>query len=180
MNTALTPTPDREKDKVVFEQCFAQYRTLNEQLNRIPPLAVTLTGGFWYIAVVVKTYGTLGAGYESLARFCLMMFAGVCNVMLVLIALRVRNVMSDYETTLEAYAGAAWPDTSTGRVFGNYSMIGMYCALIFGGAILSFVAGWVLFWEGTQQPFHVAVIGGLGTVLLLGAASGILPMLARK
>jgi hypothetical protein len=182
MNTALTPAPDPDKDKAVFEQCFAQYRTLNEQLNRIPPFAVTLTGGFWYIAVVIKTYGALGAGYENLARFCLMMFAGVCNLMLILIAIRVRDVMRAYETPLREYAAGAWPDTSRGRVpfLGDYSMIGMYCTLILGGAILSFAAGWVLFWKGTQQPTHVAVVGGIATFGLLLVAHRVLPMLGRK
>lgn len=46
----------------------------------------------------------------------------------------------------------------------------MYCTLILGGAILSFVAGWVLFWKGTQQPTHVAVVGGIATVVLLFVA----------
>lgn len=178
----MTTAPDPEKDKAVFEQLFAQYRTLNEQLNRIPPFAVTLTGGFWYIAVVIKSYGTLSPGYESLARFCLMMFAGVCNFMLVLIAIRVRDVMRAYETPLSAYADTAWPDTSRGRVpfLGNYSMIGMYCTLILGAAVFSFVAGVALFWKGAQQPTHMGVIGAVLTAVVLFAGYRLLPLLGRK
>jgi hypothetical protein len=178
----MKTVPDSEKDKTVFEQLFAQYRTLNEQLNRIPPFAVTLTGGFWYIAVVIKSYGALDPGYESLARFCLMMFAGVCNFMLVLIAIRVRDVMRAYETPLSTYADTAWPNTSRGRLpfLGDYSMIGMYCTLILGGSVLSFVAGVVLFWKGTHQPAHVGVIGAVITAFVLFAAYRILPMLGRK
>ena len=90
--------------------------------------------------------------------------------------------MRAYEKPLSAYAAGAWPDTSRGRVpfLGDYSMIGMYCTLILGGAILSFVAGWVLFWKGTQQPTHVAVVGGIATVVLLFVAYRVLPMLRRK
>lgn len=178
----MTTASDLEKDKAVFEQLFAQYRTLNEQLNRIPPFAVTLTGGFWYIAVVIKSYGALSPGYESLARFCLMMFAGICNCMLVLIAIRVRDVMRAYEKPLEGYAGRAWPDTSGGRVpfLGNYSMIGMYCTLILGGALLSFVAGWVLYWSATEQPIYHGVIGCLAAVLALLLGYVYLPRLGRK
>lgn len=177
----MTAVPDAEKDRAIFEQSFAQYRTLNEQLNRIPPFAVTLTGGFWYIAVVIKSYGSLGPGYESLARFCLMMFAGICNLMLVFIAIRVRDVMRAYEVPLKAYAGVAWPGTSWGRVpfLGDYSMIGMYCTLILGGAILSFVAAFVLFWKGTQQPWPVAIFGCLAAAIIMLCGYVLLPKLGR-
>ncbi|KQP48184.1 hypothetical protein ASF31_02270 [Brevundimonas sp. Leaf280] len=178
----MTTAPDPDKDKVVFEQLFTQYRTLNEQLNRIPPFAVTLTGGFWYIAVVIKSYGALGPGYESLARFCLMMFACMCNVMLVLIAIRVRDVMRAYETPLSAYAASEWPKTGRGRVpfLGDYSMIGMYCTLILGGALLSFVAAWVLYWSATGQPVRNGVIGCLAAVVALFLGYVYLPRLGRK
>ena len=43
----MTTDQAADQAKAVFDQNFQQYRMLNEQLNRIPPLAVTLTGGFW-------------------------------------------------------------------------------------------------------------------------------------
>lgn len=179
---SMTTTPDADQAKAVFEQNFAQYRVLNEQLNRIPPFAVTLTGGFWYIAVVVKSYGSLTPELESLARCLVMAFAGLCDIMLVLIAIRVRDVMRAYEAPLKAYAGNAWPDTSRGRVplLGDYSMIAMYCTLILGGALLSFVAAGFIFWPDTKLPWYTAVGALVVTVAFLVAGYVYLPRLGRK
>lgn len=174
-----TQNPDHA---TVFEQNFSQYRVLNEQLNRIPPLAVTLTGGFWYIAVVVQKYGPLSVPLENLARFSLMVFCALCNMMLVLIAIRVRDVMRAYEVPLKAYAGASWPDTTKGKLpwFGDYSMIGMYCALMLGGAILSLIAAALLFWPGTKLPWYLGVGGPTVVLIILIFGSILLPKLGRK
>ena len=68
-----------ERAKAAFDQNFEQFRHLNDQMNRIPAFAVTLTAGFWYVAVVSDYGGTLGAVEEKLARFALMLFAGICD-----------------------------------------------------------------------------------------------------
>lgn len=175
----MTTTPEADRAKAVFEQNFAQYRVLNEQLNRIPPFAVTLTGGFWYIAVVVASYGSLSAELENLARCLVMTFAGLCNVMLVLVAIRVRDVMRAYEEPLKTYAGDAWPDTSHGR-FGDYSMIAMYCTLILGGALLSFIAAVRVFWLQTGFPLCWYFLGLIGSAVLLIGGSILLQKLGRK
>ena len=57
-----------EHAKAAFEQNFAQFRHLNDQMNRIPAFAVTLTGGFWYVAVVSSYGQALGPVREHLAR----------------------------------------------------------------------------------------------------------------
>lgn len=178
----MTTTLDADQAKTVFEQNFAQYRVLNEQLNRIPPFAVTLTGGFWYIAVVVESYGSLAPELDSLARCLVMTFAGLCNVMLVLIAIRVRDVMRAYEKPLKAYAGTAWPDTSRGRfpLLGDYSMIAMYCTLIIVGALLSFAAAGLIFWPNADLPWYVGVGGLLITGIFLALCYVCLPKLGRK
>lgn len=84
---------DREFEvaKASFDQNFQQFRHLNDQMNRLPAFAVTLTGGFWYMALVVANYGrALGPVEESLARWGLMIFAGLCDLTLACIAIRVR------------------------------------------------------------------------------------------
>ncbi|GAA0386966.1 hypothetical protein GCM10009093_12240 [Brevundimonas terrae] len=178
----MTNTLDADKAKAVFEQHFTQYRMLNEQLNRIPPFAVTLTGGFWYIAVVVASYGSLTDELESLARCLVMTFAGLCNVMLVLIAIRVRDVMRAYEASLKTYAGTAWPDTTRGRVplLGDYSMIAMYCTLILVGALLSFIAAIIIFWPQTNYPWCWYALGLIVTVVCMIVGYVLLPKLGRK
>jgi hypothetical protein len=174
-------TADADQAKAVFEQNFAQYRILNEQLNRVPAFAVTLTGGFWYIAVVIKSYGPLSSELDSLARCLLMIFAGVCNVMLILIAMRIRNVMQAYEISLKSYAGTSWPDTGQGpRFLGDYSMIVMYSSLILCSAALSFVAAVVLFWPAVGHRWPLGLFGAVTLALVLFAALNYLPKFGRK
>lgn len=52
--------------------------------------------------------------------------------------------------------------------------------LILGGALLSFVAGWVLYWNATGQPAYHGVIGCLAAVLALFLGYVYLPRLGRK
>ena len=135
--------------KVSFEQNCQQFRHLNEQMNRVPPFAVTLTAGFWYVAVVVAHYGNgLSAHSEQLARFALMVFAGICDFALVAIAIRVRDVMSGYQTSMSRFEGEWWTarDRPSFFWFNEYSMISMYSVLILAAAILSWVGAFVLFW----------------------------------
>ena len=136
-----------EHAKAAFEQNFAQFRHLNDQMNRIPAFAVTLTGGFWYVAVVSDYGHALGPVREHLARFSLMLFAGICNFALVCIAIRVRDVMSDYLDRVRRFEGEWWSErTPSLPIFRDYSMISMYSVLIIAGALLSWGGAFALFW----------------------------------
>nr|WP_166179463.1 hypothetical protein [Altererythrobacter segetis] len=134
--------------KAVFEQNFAQFRHLNDQMNRLPAFAVTLTGGFWYVAVVVANYGPgLDPTLEHLARWALLIFAGLCNFTLVCIAIRIRDVMGDYLERVRRFEGIWWTErTPSLPWFREYSMISMYSLLIIAGGVLSWAAAFVLFW----------------------------------
>ena len=90
--------------------------------------------------------------------------------------------MRAYEAPLKTYAGTAWPDTSRGRVplLGDYSMIAMYCTLILGGALLSFIAAISIFWPRTGLPWWWYALGLIGTVAFLIAGYVLLPKLGRK
>lgn len=171
--TAWTPDDAHhfEHAKVVFEQNFAQFRHLNEQMNRIPPFAVTLTGGFWYVAVAVGNKAAHGVELDALARFALMIFAGICDFALVGIAIRVRDVMSIYQRRIDRFQGTAWSDRKQdlGSRFPEYSMISMYSILMVAGGVLSWVGAFTLFrperlltaWQGTG-----AVALALAVILL--------------
>jgi hypothetical protein len=90
-----------------------------------------LTGGFWYIAVVVQSYGNgIAPEVERLARFGIMIFAAVCDLMLILIAARIRNVMDDYMRSVARFQGDWVERSDPPMIFGfqDYSMISMYCA----------------------------------------------------
>jgi hypothetical protein len=64
-----------EREKVCYEQNFEQFRSLNEQMNRVPTIAVTLTGGLWFGAAVTQNM-------DLMIRFALLVFAGLANVAL--------------------------------------------------------------------------------------------------
>lgn len=167
-------TPSQRSDpqrQAIFEQFFAQYRHLNEQMNKIPTLAVTLTGGFWYVAVIVKDYGDgLSAETQALARFALMIFAGIANIALILIATRIRGVMSGYQDKLQAYAGSDWPSSFNQKLFFNrvdYSMISIYVSLMLAGAVLSIVGAFLLHWEATGLNIWKGIVGFAAALVLL-------------
>lgn len=148
-----------EHAKAAFDQNFAQFRHLNEQMNRIPAFAVTLTGGFWYIAVVSDYGNALGPVREHLARFALMLFAGLCDFALVCIAIRVRDVMGDYLDRVRRFEGEWWSErTPSLPIFKDYSMISMYSILIIAGALLSWVGAFVLFWPADHLSYWWGVL----------------------
>lgn len=157
--------------QIVFQQNFEQFRHLNAQMNRIPAFAVTLTAGFWYVAVVVENYGqSLDPTREQLARWALMIFAGLCNFALVSIAIRIRDVMDDYLNRVRRFEGTWWTErTPSLPWFRDYSMISMYSVLIIAGGVLSWVGAFVLFWPTeTIQVWWgmLSVIAVVATVLL--------------
>lgn len=161
--------PDKEFEvaKAAFDQNFQQFRHLNDQMNRLPAFAVTLTGGFWYVAVVISTYGhALSPVEEHLARWGLMIFAGLCDLMIVCIAIRVRDVMADYLGRVRRFEGVWWTEKVPSLpIFRDYSMISMYAVLILAGTVLSWVGAFVLFWP-VQYPFW------WGILIVLGALFG--------
>lgn len=163
--------PDRsfEVAKAAFEQNFQQFRHLNDQMNTLPAFAVTLTGGFWYVAVVVANYGhALGVVEEHLARWGLMVFAGLCDLVLVCIAIRIRDVMADYLNRVRRFEGEWWSErTPSLPFFRDYSMISMYAVLILAGTVLSWVGAFVLFWPAAY-PLWCGVLVVLGALFATG------------
>lgn len=151
---AWSPPLNKEFEfaKTVFEQNFAQFRHLNDQMNRLPAFAVTLTGGFWYVAVVVASYGQgLDPTLEHLARWALLIFAGLCDFTLVCIAIRIRDVMADFLERVRRFEGTWWTERSPSLpLFREYSMISMYSVLIIAGGVLSWAAAFLLFWPSDE------------------------------
>src|SRR4051812_31335852 len=86
---AMAEQDDFARQKACYEQNFQQARTLNTQMNQVPALAMTLTGGLWFGAGV-----TSGLPVEF--RFALLIFAGLCDLALILATLRIRDVFESY------------------------------------------------------------------------------------
>lgn len=138
-------------------------------MNKVPAFAVTLTGGFWYVAVVVASYGNaLGPVREHLARWGVMVFAGLCDFALVCIAIRIRDVMTDYLDRVRRFEGHWWTERTPKRLwFRNYSMISMYSILILAGAVLSLAGAFVLFWPTDALSIWWGVLSVAGALVAI-------------
>lgn len=172
-----------DRAKASFDQNFLQFRHLNDQLNKVPALAVTLTGGFWYVAVVQKFPAGTEPHQEAIARFALMIFATIANLMLVRISIRIRDVMSDYWKKLEGFMGVHAPEKAAPNrfVFGDYSMISMYATMMLAGALLSGIGAFVLFWPRTGLSLCVAAGSALGaSIAIVVIANGLPKWLGRR
>lgn len=164
-----------ERAKASFEQNFEQVRHLSALMNRIPAFAVTLTAGFWYVAVVSDYGDTLTPMKEELARFALMLFAGVCDLWLVCIAVRIRDIMADYLNRVKRFEGDWWSEKPPSLFFfRDYAMISIYSVLILAGTAFSWVGAFLLFW-----PSRLSVWWGVGALIgvlvLSGLAAYLLP-----
>lgn len=153
---------DFEREKVCYEQNFQQARSLNSQMVQVPVLAMTLTGGLWFAAGVTEDL------YAEL-RFGLLLFAGFCNIALILAALRIRDVFHSYLERIKQFHPVSFasgkPDDPKVPQLGDYSMIAIYCALMAIGSLLSFIGAIGFYW-----PFCFGEwIGFVVLVVVLGA-----------
>lgn len=153
-----------EREKACYEQNFEQARSLNIQMNRVPVLAMTLTGGLWFAAGITENL-------HCAMRFGLLVFAGCCNLALIAAALRIRDVFDSYLEKLRDFQPDSFVDgkPKEARVprLKDYSMIGIYCALMGLGSLVSFSGALAFYW-----PFDGGVwIGMIGSVAIVGAWS---------
>lgn len=151
--------PDFEREKACYEQNFQHARTLNAQMNQVPMLAITLTGGLWF-----------GAGVTSdlpiLFRFALLIFASLCDLALILATLRIRDVFESYLEKIERFSpsnfASGMPSKPKMPWLGSYSMISIYCALILLGALFSAFAAFWNYW-----PFAFNVWFGVAVYVIV-------------
>ena len=150
---------DFERERACYEQNFEQARSLNAQMNQVPVLAMSLTGGLWFAAGVTRHL------YAPI-RFSLLLFAGFCDIALILAALRIRDVFHSYLEHIKNFR----PDSfASGRPehpkvprLGDYSMIAIYCALMAIGSILSFAGALLIYW-----PFQFGKWIGIVAVVVV-------------
>jgi hypothetical protein len=155
-------TESQSREELCYVQNFEQFRNLNAQMNHVPALAMTLTGGLWFGAGATENL-------DLEIRFALLMLAGFNNLALILIVYRIRDVLESYLERIEtfhptSFAGGT-PKNPRLPWLGSYSMITVFCVLMLLAAIFSFIGGFWKYW-----PSAICVWWGVATLglLLLG------------
>ena len=151
-----------ERKRVCYEQNSEQARSLNAQMNHVPVLAMTLTGGLWFAAGALENI-------NAVIRFCLLMFAGGCNLALIASVLRIRQIFDSYLEKMEEFHPESYANGKPRKrkvpYLTEYSVIGIYCSLMGVGSLLSFGGALAFYW-----PFDGGVlIGILCTLVTIGA-----------
>jgi hypothetical protein len=124
MNTPQGPAPTIE-DRVIYEQLCNDFRSLNGFLWQTPLIFMTLTGGLWF---AVASFDMTAA-----ARSWLMIFAGVANLIMIAALVRLRMVMQNLLTKIQAYDGRP-------AIGPNFFIVSCFSALLLLASIGSFVA----------------------------------------
>ncbi len=149
-----------EKNKACFEQNFEQARALNSQMNKIPQIAITLTGGLWFAAGLTEN-----VDLNISIKFALLLFAGLCNIAFVLISVRLRDVLESYLEKIKKFSGANYasgkPDKPKIEWLSNYSMIFTYCWLMGFASLFSFTGAFIFFW-----PFNICKWVGVAALII--------------
>lgn len=138
-----SPATEFEREKVCYTENSQHARALNAQLNAIPALAVTITGGLWLGAAATQSI-------VEPVQFALLILAGLGDIVLALAVFRVRNVLETYLEVLQAFHPPSFPAEQPSEVLfaslNRFSMVKMYCGLIVIAAIGSFVGAFGLYW----------------------------------
>lgn len=156
-----------EREKLCYEQNFEQARSLNAQMNRVPTISITLTGGLWFGAAATDNV-------DSEIRFGLLFFAGICNFALVLASLRIRDVLESYLEKIKAFHKKSFADGHPGKPklgrFGSYSMITIYCILMIVAGLMSMIGAFFFYWPFSSyalSSFLLIFLALIVTYLLL-------------
>ena len=135
-----------EREKACYEQNSESARGINRQMNQLPVLVITLTGGLWYGAAVAERVG-------DVASFGALVFAAICNLCLVLAALRVRDVLRSYLEKAEEFHPTGFangvPKKPMLRCVGENTMIRIYSALMLSAAVLSLTGALTEYWPSS-------------------------------
>jgi hypothetical protein len=126
---------------------------------------MTLTGGLWFGAGITENL-------LSEIRFGLLLFAGICNIALILAALRIRDALESYFEKIrpfheESFASGK-PKSPKLPLLGSYSMISIYCVLLLSASLLSFIGSFGFYWPAS---FHAP--RWLGVIILAAIFIGI-------
>jgi hypothetical protein len=159
-----------ERDRVTYEQNCAFARNLNDQMNRMPTIAVTVTGGLWFGAGIAE-------GLQDSIRFALLLFAGIVNLALILAIFRVRDVYQSHLEKMKEFHPPGFVPSQPkkprlGR-FGGYSMVTVYAILMSIACILSFAGAFGFYWPlNSISPWAGFLIAAIFLIIIMTAITG--------
>lgn len=137
-----------EREKIAFQENASHLRALNQFLWQVPIIAMTLTGGLWYGAAMLKE----AEDY----KFALLLFCGLSDLTLIVILWRTRFV---FEAILEK-TKAFHSDTVIGKIaptvpgfrwMGSYTVVGSFSFLLA-------IAGAMSIWGAFKIVFANAIV----------------------
>ncbi len=119
------PPPVAVDDKTKYEQLCNDFRSLNGFLWQTPLIFMTLTGGLWF---AVASFDI-----TDVARFWLLIFAGVANLLMIAALYRLRFVMQGIMNRIQALDGRPEPGM-------NFFIVTCLSLLLLMAAVGSFLA----------------------------------------
>ena len=122
-----------ERERTAYEQNCDHFRSLNQIMWQVPLITMTLTGGLWFAAT--------GTGALPEARPALFMLAGIGDIALWIVLLRVRFVMERHLEKMRQFSPANFVEASSGSRPWHRSrtVVAAFGVLMFVAAVLSFV-----------------------------------------
>jgi len=127
-----------EKDKLCYEQNWLQARSINDKLHKIPIMSIWITGGLWFGS-------TFAVDALSMFRPFILLFAGLCNILLILAAYKIRDVFQSYLDKIKEFNPNSFvrgrPLNPRVRSYGKYGMLKMFSILMFTAFYISVATG---------------------------------------
>jgi hypothetical protein len=155
-----------EREKACYEHNATQMRSLNEQMNRVPTVSLTITGGLWFAAAQIPAL-------DGVIKFGLLIFAGFANVGLTLACFRIRDVIQSYLENMRSFEPKYFVEGIPARPFlkrfSHYSMITVYASLMIIAAIMSFIGAFYFYWPFANE-YRVLGIAILFAIIFIGGA----------
>ncbi|WP_193174102.1 hypothetical protein [Oricola nitratireducens] len=158
-----------ERDSICYQQNFEQARNLNNQMNNLPTISMTLTGGLWFAAGVTEVL-------DDQIRFWLLILSGYCNILLIFSLFRIRDVFESYLERIKAFNPESFASGRPGNPkigwLGKYSTITMYSYLMLFAAGASFIFAMLKYWPFAGLPKGAGFFIVALSIILLRILSG--------
>lgn len=153
-----------EREKIAFEQNYEQLRSVNNHLNNLPTLAITITGGLWFAAGTIDS-----AGNEI--KFMLLVLSSYYNIALIIAMIRVRDIFQSYLELIKNFTPAqilqGFPERPQMSLFKGYSMVMIYSSMMVSTAFSSLFIAFKFYWIDGFSIYYGFIIVFLPVFIIL-------------